>query len=68
VSINAKVYSVTRDCYDATVIEPDPIDGGFVASVPSMPGCYAQGETLVDVIENIRSAIEEWQALTPTLQ
>lgn len=49
-------------------INADPIDGGFVASVPSMPGCHAQGETLGEVLDNIRTAIEEWQALTTPLQ
>ena len=25
---------------------PDLEDGGYVAEVPSLPGCYSQGETL----------------------
>ena len=54
-------------CHDIN-IEADPIDGGFVASVPSMPGCHAQGETLGEVLDNIRTAIIEWQALTTPLQ
>jgi len=54
-------------CHDIN-IEADPIDGGFVASVPSLLGCHAQGETLGEVLENIRTAIAEWQALTTPLQ
>ena len=33
-------------------------DGGFVASVPALPGCYSQGDTLKETKENIREAIE----------
>ena len=32
--------------------------GGIVAEWPSLPGCYSQGETRDDAIENIREAIE----------
>ncbi len=38
------------------IIRPDE-DGGFVASVPSLPGCYTQGETLDDTRENVQEAI-----------
>ncbi len=39
------------------VIEKDP-DGGFVAFVPALPGCFTQGETIDEVLENIKEAIE----------
>ncbi len=42
------------------VIYPDPQDGGYVAEVPSLPGCISQGETKEEAIENIREAIETW--------
>ncbi len=42
------------------VIYPDPEDGGWVAEVPSLPGCISQGETKEEVIENIRDAIQTW--------
>ena len=32
--------------------------GGIVAECPSLPGCYSQGETRDEAIENIREAIE----------
>ena len=44
------------------VIYPDPEDGGWVAEVPSLPGCVSQGETKEEVIENIRDAIRTWVA------
>ena len=42
------------------VIYPDPEDGGWVAEVPSLPGCLSQGDTKQQVIENIRDAIQTW--------
>lgn len=39
------------------IIEQDE-DGMFVADVPSLPGCISQGETRVEVLRNIREAIE----------
>jgi antitoxin HicB len=38
-------------------LEPDP-DGGFVAIVPAFPGCYSQGETVEEALDNVREAIE----------
>ena len=42
------------------VIYPDLEDGGWVAEVPSLPGCISQGETKERVIENVRDAIQTW--------
>ncbi len=33
-------------------------DGGFVVSVPALPGCYSQGDTLKEATSNIKEAIE----------
>jgi len=41
------------------VIETDE-DGVFVAQVPSLPGCLAQGNTRSEVIVNIREAIQAY--------
>ncbi len=38
-------------------LEPDPIDGGFVAECPDVPGAVAQGETEKEAIENLIDAI-----------
>ncbi len=35
-------------------------EGGFWAEVPAMPGCVTQGETLDEVRDNLREAIEGW--------
>jgi predicted RNase H-like HicB family nuclease len=39
------------------IIEQDE-DGKFVASVPSIPGCYTEGDTYEKAIKNIKEAIE----------
>jgi predicted RNase H-like HicB family nuclease len=41
------------------VIEPGE-DQGFVAHVPALRGCWSQGQTREEVIQNIREAIEGW--------
>ena len=43
--------------YDFKVIlEPDET-GGYVVSCPTLLGCYSQGETIEQALENIREAI-----------
>ena len=42
------------------VIYADHDDGGWVAEVPSLPGCISQGDTREEVLRNIRDAIETW--------
>jgi antitoxin HicB len=38
------------------IIEPDET-GGYVVICPSLQGCYSQGETIEEALENIREAI-----------
>lgn len=38
------------------IIEKDE-DGWFVATVPSLPGCHYQAQSLDDLLERIREAI-----------
>ncbi|MFY9825231.1 MAG: type II toxin-antitoxin system HicB family antitoxin [Thermoanaerobaculia bacterium] len=33
---------------------------GIAASVPGLPGCWSQGESEAEALENIRSAITEY--------
>ena len=35
-------------------------DEGFAASVPGLPGCWSQGTTEAETLENIRVAIVEY--------
>jgi len=32
--------------------------GGYIAFVPSLPGCHTQGETLKELLKNVEEAIE----------
>jgi len=40
------------------VLEPDPDQSGYVVICPSLPGCYSQGESIDEALENIKEAIE----------
>ena len=39
------------------ILEHQP-EGGYVAYVPALPGCFSQGETIEETLENIKEAIE----------
>jgi predicted RNase H-like HicB family nuclease len=39
------------------ILIPDVESGGYVVEVPTLPGCYSQGETQAEAIANIREAI-----------
>lgn len=41
-----------------TVVLEKEEDGGYVASVPALPGCVSQGDDRSQVLINIREAIE----------
>lgn len=35
-------------------------EDGFSVSVPGLPGCWSQGTTETEALDNIRAAIEEY--------
>ena len=45
------VYSVTLD---------PAAEGGYVAHIKDLPGCFTQGETLEETMANIQEARELW--------
>jgi predicted RNase H-like HicB family nuclease len=50
--------------FDVVLLEDET--GGYVAIVPALPGCHTQGDTLVEVLENVKEAIAlYWETLTP---
>lgn len=59
----------------AVVIHAEPA-GGYWGEVPALPGCYSQGETVDDLLANLREAIagvlevmqEEGRALEENVQ
>ncbi len=44
--------------YQYTIIlDPDPEEGGYTVTVPALPGCVTQGETIEDAIAMAKDAI-----------
>ena len=43
-----------------TVVYEQERDGGFVVTVPALPGCVSQGDTRAEAGANIREAIEAY--------
>lgn len=39
------------------ILEREP-DGGFVVTVPALPGCISQGDTREEALTNIREAAD----------
>ena len=39
------------------VVEQDE-DGRYIASCPSLQGCYSQGDTFEEALENVKDVIE----------
>jgi antitoxin HicB len=39
------------------LLEPDPEEGGYTVTVPALPGCITQGETIEQCIELAQEAI-----------
>lgn len=40
------------------VVVHEAEEGGYWAEVPAIPGCATEGETLSELLENLREAIE----------
>ena len=40
-----------------------PSEEGFSVSVPGLPGCWSQGATEAEALENIKDAIREYLAV-----
>jgi len=41
-----------------TVVLEQERDGGYVATVPALPGCVSQGDDRAEALANVREAIE----------
>jgi antitoxin HicB len=42
------------------LLQPDPEQGGYWVSVPTLPGCYSQGDSLEEAIAHAREAIRAY--------
>jgi len=42
--------------FDVVIVEDET--GGYVAFVPTLPGCHTQANTLGELMDNVKEAIE----------
>ena len=42
--------------FDVVIIEDET--GGYIAFVPALPGCHTQGDTLNELMNNVKEAVE----------
>ncbi|ATZ61170.2 MAG: type II toxin-antitoxin system HicB family antitoxin [Methanosarcinales archaeon Met12] len=42
------------------IVWEDEEDEGYVIECPALPGCVSQGDTIEEVLENIKDAIQGW--------
>ena len=40
------------------LLTPDPDEGGYTVTVPAVPGCITEGDTLPEALANAREAIK----------
>ena len=45
-----------------TVLIHEAEEGGFWAEVPALPGCVSQGDSLDELVANVREAVEGYLA------
>ena len=46
-----------------TILVHPADEGGFGAEIPALPGCISEGETVLDILMNIREATEGWMTV-----
>lgn len=49
-----------RDMHYSIVIEWEPKDAIYVASVPELEGCVTHGKTYAEAVTNAQDAIDSW--------
>lgn len=57
------VEPVSKKIFKYTVIFEPAEEGGYIASVPALPGCTTQGETFEEAVEMIQDAISGYLAV-----
>lgn len=53
---------IVRGYYVAMDRLPTEEGGGWLATVPDLPGCTSDGDTIAEALENVGDAIECWIA------
>ena len=49
---------MSRQYQYSIILQPELEEGGYSVSVPALPGCHTQGDTLEEAITNAREAIQ----------
>ncbi|HZK67829.1 MAG TPA: type II toxin-antitoxin system HicB family antitoxin [Chloroflexota bacterium] len=39
------------------ILHPEPEEGGYSVTVPALPGCFTQGETVEECVDRAKEAI-----------
>ncbi|MBI2611927.1 type II toxin-antitoxin system HicB family antitoxin [Candidatus Gottesmanbacteria bacterium] len=55
--------NLTKQILTYTVVFKPAKEGGYIASVPLLPGCMTQGETFEETIEMVKDAISGYLAV-----
>jgi predicted RNase H-like HicB family nuclease len=50
---------MTRQVRYLVIVEKGETQG-FIAHAPELPGCYSQGQTVGETLENMRGSMEAW--------
>lgn len=50
--------NLTKKILEYTAIFEPAEEGGYVVSVPAIPGCVTQGETFEEAVTNIKDAMQ----------
>ena len=57
----ARPATSVAQCYPIVITPlPDEDGGGYLATVPDLPGCTSDGETREEAARNVNDAILEW--------
>ena len=49
---------MSREYSFTIILHPESEDGGYSVTVPALPGCYSQGDTIEDAIARAKEAIQ----------
>ena len=53
-----KSKKIKKEVLDFNAVFLEEADGGFAVSVPSLPGCFSQGDTFEEALKNVQEAME----------
>lgn len=54
---------LTHKVLKYTIIFEPAIEGGYVVSVPALPGCVSEGDTFEEAVEMIKDAMKGYLAV-----